>query len=97
MTNKKISTSERKALIQQEMVLQRKALRNEILPIINAGERACHLFASPNQQEVMTKKTFFLTGTALFLALLGKRRAGWLGRAARYLIINYPGLLRKFM
>ena len=38
-----------------------------------------------------------VTGIALFLAILGKRRGGWLGKIARYTIVNYPGLLHKII
>lgn len=97
MSNKKVAASVRKALIQQEMVAQRHALKQEMQPIIQVSERLNRLFHAKNQQEQPTKKTVVVTGIALFLAILGHRRAGLAGRCARYLIVNYPGILRRFM
>lgn len=97
MSHKKIAISVRKALIQQEMVLQRRVFKQEIQPIIKIGGRLSNLFNPPDQKTPQTRKTVMLTGMALFLAILGRRRAGLLGKTARYLIINYPGLLRRFM
>lgn len=97
MNHKKIAVSVRKALIQQEMASQRKVLKQEIQPIIKIGDRLNHLFNPSNQQTPHTRKTMVLAGMALSLAVLGRRRGGWLGKAARYLILNYPGLLRRFM
>lgn len=97
MSNKKVAISVRKALLQQKMNLQRKVLQKEFQPVMKTGERLCHLFNPTDQQKAPTRKTVLLTGIALFLAILGRRRAGLLGRTARYVIVNYPGLLGRLM
>lgn len=97
MSHKKNSISVRKALIQQEMVLQRRVLQQELQPVIRVGGRLRRLFNPVDKKTPQTRKTLILTSMALFLAILGRRRAGLLGKASRYVIINYPGILRRFM
>lgn len=95
MMSKKEQNAIHKAVLQERMAAQRLLLKPKLNNITKAGKRLGNLFNahSSNEQEGSNK---MVTVAALLLAALGKKRAGWLGACARYLIINYPGLLRRF-
>lgn len=99
MTDKKqISRSEmRKLLIKQQLQEQRQELKLQTQPLLKTGQRVIGLFTPNNNQQHSSGKAAIVTGVAIAVAILGKRRGGWLGKAARYIIINYPGLLHKLI
>ncbi|MFD1259649.1 hypothetical protein [Entomomonas asaccharolytica] len=87
----------RKVLIKQQLQEQRQALRQQAQPFLKTGQRIMGLFTPSDNQQHSSGKGAIFTGIAIVVAILGKRRAGWLGKAARYIIINYPGLLHKML
>lgn len=86
-----------KLLIQQQLAVQRQELKFQSQPMINISERITSLFSAQDKSQNNPARVAVITGVALVLAVLGKRRGGWLGKIARYTIINYPGLLHKFI
>lgn len=97
MMNKKEQRAVRKALLQQKMAAKRALIKPKLIAVLNTGQRLGNLFNNNNLATEDKKRTTIITAIALLLALLGKKRGGWLGASARYLIINYPGLLRRFI
>ena len=96
MTNKREQNAIRKALLQERMAAQRLLLKPKLTDILKTSTRLSHLFNPAHLPDEQRGSNKVVTVVALLLAALGKKRAGWLGAGARYLIINYPGLLRKF-
>lgn len=87
----------RKALVKQQMEEQRQAIRLQAQPLVHVTQRVVGLFKGNAKPHHSSGKVAMVTGAALVLAMLGKRRGGWLGKMARYAIINYPGLLHRFI
>lgn len=87
----------RKVLIKQQMEEHRAELRLQAQPFVHASQRVVNLFKGNSKQQHSSGKVAMVTGAALVLAVLGKRRGGWLGKIARYAIVNYPGLLHRFI
>lgn len=93
-----ISRSEmRKLLIKQQLQEQRQELKIQLQPLLKTGQRAIALFTPNAKQQGSSGKAIIITGIAIVVAVLGKRRGGWLGKVARYLIINYPGVLHRLI
>lgn len=96
MTSKKEQVAIRKALLQERMAMQRVLLKPRVNAMVKTGTRLTQLFDASSTADGQHGRSMLVTTLALMLAALGKKRAGWLGVGARYLIINYPGLLRRF-
>lgn len=96
MTNKKEQLAIRKALLQERMAAQRLLLKPKVGAVINTGNRFVGLFTRSSSSHGHSRANVVVTVLALAIAALGKNHSGWLGVGARYLILHYPGLLRKF-
>lgn len=87
----------KKMLIQQKLAEQRQELKFQLQPLVKTSQRITRLFSTQDKEQATHGKVAIITVLALVLAILGKRRGGWLGKMARYTIINYPGILHKFI
>ncbi len=97
MNNNTQFVNRNKMLVLQNLAKQRQEVKLQLLPLVKTGQRFTRLFSSQQKEQVSHSKMVLVTGIALFLAILGKRRGGWLGKIARYTIVNYPGLLHKII
>lgn len=86
-----------KMFVLQTLAEQRQKVQWQLQPFLKTSQRVVQLFSLTPKKQANHGRTVIVTTLALTLAFLGKRRGGWLGKIARYAIVNYPGLLHKFI